>query len=193
MESKRQHKLFWGSSYDRGLQYLLYMWPDIKQAFPDAQLHIAYGWNLFMKIAAGNPERMKWKMSMDSLLQQKDIFHYGRIGKEELKKVRQSCGIWAYPTDFKEINCITALECQLDGVVPVTMDLAALNESVQSGIKITGDIKDVKVQQEYLKELLNLMGDKETWKKHIIKGKKFARKFYWNNIADKWIEHFKEP
>lgn len=192
MESNtpRQHKLFWGSSYDRGLQYLLYMWPDIKQNFPDAELHIAYGWNTFDKLAAGNPERMQWKQSMETLMQQKDIFHYGRIGKEELKKLRGMCGIWAYSTDFKEINCITALDCQESGVVPVTMDLAALKETVKDGIKVKGDIKDTKVQEEYLKELLSLMGDRPRWKRLIIKGKKFAKEFAWSNIADKWIDYF---
>ncbi|MHA1303084.1 MAG: glycosyltransferase [Candidatus Heimdallarchaeaceae archaeon] len=188
----RHHKLFWGSSYDRGLQYLLYMWPDIKQAYPDAELHITYGWDLFLKVATGNPERMKWKASMDKLLQQKGIFHYGRVGKEELKKIRSACGIWAYPTDFQEINCITALDCQKDGVVPVTMNYAALKETVKYGIKVEGNIREIDVQQKYLKELVLLMGDKKRWKELSLKGKKFAKKFYWNKIADQWIEVFKK-
>lgn len=194
MESNtpRHHKLFWGSSYDRGLQYLLYMWPDIKQAYPDAELHICYGWDLFLKIMGGNPERMEWMKSVDSLMQQKDIYHYGRVGKDKLKEIRGKCGIWAYPTDFKEINCITALDSQLSGLVPVTMDLAALEETVKEGIKVSGDIRKPNVQQKYLKELLDLMGDKPRWKRLSYKGKKFAKEFYWSNIADKWIEYMEE-
>jgi hypothetical protein len=82
------------------------MWPEIKQAYPDTELHIAYGWNTFNKLAAGNPERMKWKESIETLMQQEGIYHYGRIGKDQLRVLRGKCGIWAYPTDFKEINCI---------------------------------------------------------------------------------------
>ena len=189
----KHHKLFWGSSYDRGLDMLLYMWPDIKQAYPDAELHICYGWDLFLKVASGNPERMKWKVSMDTLIAQPGITHHGRVGKEELARVRKLCGIWAYPTYFKEINCITALDCQSDGVVPVTMALAALEETVGEGILIKGDIKDPKIQGEFLKELLSLMGDKKRWKNLSIKGKKFARNYVWPKIADKWIEYFNEP
>ena len=189
----RNHKLFWGSSYDRGLNYLLYMWPDIKQAYPDAELHICYGWNLFNLVAQGNPERAAWKKSMEVLMKQSGIFHYGRLGKEELAKVRKSCGIWAYPTDFREINCITALDCQFDGVTPVTMALAALQETAKMGILIEGDIKDEKIQQKYLKELLDLMGNKKKWHKMSILCQKFTEGYHWPTIADKWINYFKKP
>ena len=143
----RQHKLFYGSSYDRGLQYLLFMWPDIKKTFPDAELHVCYGWNTFLQMASGNPERMEWMRSMVALLQQPGITEQGRVGKEELAKIRKDCGIWSYPTDFQEINCITALDTQSDGLVPVTMSLAALQETVGSGIRVDGDIKEEKIQK----------------------------------------------
>ena len=129
----RQHKLFWGSSYDRGLDNLLYMWPDIKKAYPDAELHCCYGWKLFDMLARTNPERRQWKASVEIMMQHPGVIHHGRLGKEELAKVRKECGIWAYPTYFTEINCITALDCMRDGVVPVTMDLAALSEVVGAG------------------------------------------------------------
>lgn len=195
MESNtpRSHKLFWGSSYDRGLQYLLYMWSDIKQAYPDAELYICYGWDTFLRLAGGNAERMEWKKSMDALMQQKDIYHFGRVGKDRLREIRGECGIWAYPTDFKEINCITALDCQFQGVVPVTMDLAALQETVGAGIKVKGDIRDPRVQQEYLRELLSLMGDRPRWKRMVLDGKKFVKEVSWSKVADKWIRYFESP
>jgi hypothetical protein len=169
------------------------MWTDIKETFPDAELHVAYGWDTFLQLARGNPERMEWMRSMVALLKQPGITEYGRIGKEELAKIRKSCGIWAYPTDFQEINCITALDCQSDGVVPVVIALAALEETAKEGILVQGDIKDEETRKTYLKELLNLMGDHKRWKKLSNKCKKFANKYYWNQIADNWIDNFKEP
>jgi len=191
--TSKQHTLGYFSSYDRGLSNLLYLWPDIRQAYPDAELHVAYGWTLFLKIASGNPERMQWYKSMCTLLQQPGITEHGRIGKEELAQVRKQCGIWAYPTDFQEINCITALDCQSDGLVPVCVDLGALQETAKEGILVKGDIKDVKVQQEYLKQLLDLMGDKEKWKKLSNKCRKFSNKYHWDTISSKWAEYFDEP
>lgn len=190
--ASKQHTLFWGSSYDRGIDKLLFMWPDIRQAYPDAELHICYGWDLFDKVAAGNAERQAWKKSVVKLMGQPGITEHGRLGKEELNKVIEQCGIWAYSTDFREINCITALTTQSLGLVPVTMDLGALNETAKEGILIEGDIKDVKVQQEYLKQLLDLMGDTEKWKKLSNKCKKFTNKYYWPTIAGQWEEVFKE-
>src|SRR3990167_6176349 len=189
----KQHKLFWCSSYDRGIQYLLFMWPDIKQAFPDAELHVAYGWDTFIQLSRGNPERMEWMRSVEALLKQPGITHYGRIGKKELAKVRQSCGIWAYPTDFKEINCISVLEAQSDGLGPVTISLAALQETVGSGIKVSGDIRDKKIQDAYLTELFLLMGDKERWEKESKKAKKFTNKYYWSTISGEWMKFFDKP
>jgi len=141
-----KHKLFYGSSYDRGLDILLGMWPRIIEDYPDTELHVCYGWNLFDVAFANNPERMAWKDRMNELMKQKGITHHGRLGKKELKKVRENCTIWAYPTYFAEINCITALDCQSDGVVPVTMDDFALSETVGSGIKVKGDIYDKETQ-----------------------------------------------
>lgn len=189
----KNHKLFGGSSYDRYLDILLFMWPDIKEKYPDAELHIAYGWNLFDQFARTNPERMKWKEGVMRMMQQDGIYHYGRIGKKELEKIRKQCGIWAYPTYFTEINCITALECQRDGVVPVTMTLGALNETVGSGVKIDGDIRKSDVKDQYLEALLDMMGDKDKWKKESTKGKKFAKNYYWKDIATSWTEEFEKP
>ena len=186
----RNHKLFWGSSYDRGLQHLLKMWPQIKAKFPDATLDVAYGWDLFDKGYANNPERMAWKERINKLMEQDGITHHGRISKDKLKSLRQSCGIWAYTTDFQEINCITALECQSDGCVPCVIDYAALKETVQSGVKIDGDIYDEETQLAYLDGLLLLMGDEEKWKQEQLKGYEFTKNYRWEVIADEWAKLF---
>lgn len=190
VRNTRQRKIFYGSSYDRGLFFLLDMWPKIHLKYPDAELHIAYGWNLFDKIAKGNAEREAWKKKMIQLMDYEGITHHGRLGKEELAKVRQSCGIWAYPTDFKEINCITALDCQKDGLVPVVMDYAALSETVQSGVKVRGDIRDKIVQGTYVDALLSVMGDANYWGIESHKAREWGSKHSWDVIANKWIKEF---
>lgn len=189
----KQHKLFWGSSYDRGLENLLFMWPEILEKYPDAELHIAYGWDLFDVGYKNNPERMKWKEQVNKLMTQKGIKHYGRVGKEELKKIRSSCGIWAYPTAFEEINCITALEAQNDGLVPVTMALAALNETVGSGIKVEGDISKFEVQEKFLKKLLYVMSNNESWRFEVKQAQRFAKNYTWENISQDWAKEFETP
>lgn len=188
--ASRQHKLFWGSSYDRGLQHLLKMWPDVVKKFPNAELHIYYGWKLFDQAFRTNPERMNWKDRMNEQMKHKGIKQHGRVGQPDLKKARENCGIWAYPTDFDEINCITALETQAAGCVPCVINRAALKETVGSGVRVEGDIFDPDVQEEYLKQLLVLMGDEKKWKAEQAKGKEFAKKFSWEKIAKEWVKVF---
>jgi len=166
------------------------MWKHVLEKFPDAELHIAYGWDLFVKGFKDNPERMEWKQRMEAAMKQKGITDHGRIGKKELKKLRQKCGIWAYPTDFTEINCITALECQNDGLVPVVMNYAALKETVGSGIRIEGDIWDEGPKKEYLESLLSLMNDETRFNVESGKAKEWAKSYSWEKVADEWLKHF---
>lgn len=187
-----QHWLYWASSYDRGLAHLLKMWPEIYKAYPDAQLHIFYGWDLFIKGYQDNPERMKWMDTMNELMKQEGITHHGRVAKSELTEWQKKCGIFAYPTHFGETNCITALDSQHNGCVPCVINYAGLRETVGSGVRVEGDIYDEGVAKEYLKQLLNLMGDEKLWKEEQKKGIEFASKFFWKDIAKSWLKYFNE-
>lgn len=175
------------------------MWGDVIEKYPDAQLHICYGWEGFDARFKNNPERMQWKADMQMLMQQKGIKHYGRVSKQELRALRDQCGIWAYPTYFTEIFCITAIECQAQGVVPVVCNFkdrgnyTALEETVKAGVKVEGNIRKPKVQEKFKEELLSLMGDKERWEELSEKGKKFAKKFTWDKQAKKWAKEFEKP
>lgn len=187
----KNHKLLYQSSYDRGLENLLQMWPNIKQKYPDATLEIAYGWDTFDKMLANNPERQQWKVHMISAMKQEGITDHGRVGKKELKEIRQNCGILAYPSSFYEIFCIGVVEAQLDGCVPVVTQIGALSETVHSGVVIEGDINDNEVKKEYLKELLDLMGDENRRKKLAKEGMEWAKKFDYPLIAQSWVNEMK--
>lgn len=189
----KQHKLFYGSSYDRSVDILLLMWSDIKKKYPDAELHIAYGWDLFDKAALNNKERMEWKADVVELMKQPGVHHYGRVGKDKLEEIRSGCGIWSYPTYFEEIFCITALEAQNDGLVPVTMRFGALKETAEKGILVSGSIYSPDVQDEFKQKLMDLMGDKKRWQNLSKNCQEFAKGYDWTLQAKKWVNTFKLP
>lgn len=191
-KQNKQHTIFWGSSYDRQLDILLFMWPEVIEKIPDAKLNICYGWETFDALRGGNPERLEWKNRVQKMMQQPGIVHWGRVGKDRLREIRQECGIWAYPTEFPEINCITALECQNDGLVPVTMDDFALSETVGAGVKIKGDIHTIETQEEYKKALIDMMTDTKKWMDESRKAKEFTKDYEWSKIAPKWVDYFTE-
>lgn len=184
----RNHNLLYQSSYDRGLEILLDLWPRIIKKFPDATLSIAYGWNTFVQFYRDNPERMKWKEKMEIKMKQAGVHHYGRLGKQILKQIRKHCGIWSYPTFFAEINCISGLECQEAGLVPVTMNSFALKETIGSGSKVEGDIYDDSVKELWLKELFKYMSDEKLWKKESEKAQNFAKDYSWTIISQRWLD-----
>jgi len=58
------------------------------------------------------------------------IFHES-LNKRDLYKLMEKCDYWLYPTDYFETFCITALEMQMNYVVPITSMVAGLQHSVE--------------------------------------------------------------
>ena len=193
LQTKRNpHLVIYGSSYDRGLQHLLQLWPDVIKEVPDAQLRVFYGWDLFARFYADNPERMAWKEKMDNLMKQSGITHLGRISHGACVKEHENAGIWTYPTHFGEINCITAMRAQAYGSIPVVINYAALRETVQHGIKVEGDIYEPEVRAEYTKQLIALLKDEKRQEEIREPMMKWAKeKFAWLGVARRWNEEFK--
>lgn len=184
-------RMLYASSYDRGLQNLFEMWTEIRNKIPDAKLEICYGWDLYDKGYQGNVEAMKWKQMMNNYMRMEGITHHGRVSKSKLDEITASCDLWVYPTHFQETNCITALRSQSLGCVPVTMNLAALQDTVFSGVKIDGDIEDEETKKLFIKELVSLAKDKKRYQEEKKKAIEGAKAYAWSNIATEWAKHFK--
>lgn len=184
-------KLVYASSYDRGLVYLLNMWPAIKKEVPEAHLEIFYGWVLYDVVHANNPARARWKAQMQQLMKQEGITDHGRIGHAELNKEIATAGVWAYPSSFEEISCINAMRAQALGAIPVVTNYAALKETVRYGVKVSVDITTAEGQIEYQKELIAMLKDpirQEEIRKPMME---FAQKeFLWEKVAKNWKEEF---
>lgn len=181
-------KVFYGSSYDRGLYGLLKIWPEVIKYVPDAELHICYGWNLFESLYAHNPAMMSWMNEMQKMMTYTGIKHHGRVGKEELFTIAKQCGIWAYPTTFEEIDCITGKYTQALGLKPVVFNYAALETTVQFGAKIELDPHDPQSLETYKKELIKSIRHPED---NIRMIQWAMNEFTWVKIAERWMHEFK--
>lgn len=191
-KTKRNPKaMIYASSPDRGLVYLLKNWADIRKEVPDAELDIYYGFHVYDAIHRGNPARMKWKEQVTALMQQPGINYHGRVGHDELHKAYASSGVWAYPTDFTEISCISAMKAQALGAIPVTTTLAALDETVKNGIKLDADITLKENQEEYVKALVKVLKDPAEQEKLRGEMMEWAQDYYkWSNVAREWHDLF---
>lgn len=150
-KKRNPYQLIYGSSYDRGLDNLLTMWPKIKQAVPEATLKIFYGtetMDKMIQIRAQNGDMataqylQNFKSRIIDMISKSDgVQELGRVSQNELYKNFEESGLWVYPTNFQEISCITAMTAQATGAFPVCTPVAALNETINGryGTKVNLD------------------------------------------------------
>lgn len=186
---RNPHKVLYTSAPNRGLKCLLEMWPKIREQVPDAELYWAYGWNTFDLMQKNNPNAKKFKEEIVALMNQPGVIDLGRIGHEELAKHMLSGGVWAYPTEFTEIFCITAVKMQAAGCVPVCTTVAALDEVVQFGHKF--DVQDMyknqEAQEQFIAKVVEYMNNPPDRAPMMD----WARKNWtWGKVADQWTEEF---
>ena len=179
-------QIIYTSSYDRGLEHLLEMWPEVKKEVPDATLDIYYGWQLFERFYKDNPGSMSWMEKMKKLMNQDGVTDHGRIPQPELKKVMEKAGIWSYPTHFGEINCISAIKAQAYGCEPVVVNYAALQETVRFGRKVEGDIYDDETKQEFKKQLIEALKSPMPEEKRKEMQEWAKEKYSWEKIEKDW-------
>lgn len=199
VEAERDPKrIIWMSSHVRGLQLLYDMWPDIKKKVPEAKLDIYYGWESFVNVQKDNPERMLWKEEMErqeKLLE--GVTDHGKISQSQIVQEIFKSGVWAYPCPFPEIFAITALKAQAGGAIPVCSNFAALDETVQYGIKIPMQAMDEDTPagkwnrddiEKFKKALIDMLKHPEKQEKTRPAMQKWARQQSWSNVAKSWTE-----
>lgn len=184
------NRIIYASSADRGLERLLDVWTEVKKEVPDAKLVWAYGWNTFDAIRSGDPEAMAWKKTMQNKMKELGVEELGRLSKADLIREFFKANIWAYPTEFDEINCIVAQEAQACGCYPITSGHGVLNEVQLTGTKET----NLENYKTFLVNALKGAYDSETayHKKEVVEN---ARKlFSWNRTCSQWVtELFEYP
>ncbi len=181
------HRFIYSSTPNRGLDIVLQMWPKIREKIKDAELHIFYGWNTYYKIEKNNPERMAWmKKIQEKVHNTEGIIDHGRVGQKELAIEQLKSSFWIYPTYFPEIHCITACEMQAAGVIPLTSGYAALAETQQSGISMSGDVHSPVWQEQFIEQIVQIVEDKEFQKAEREKAIEVSKQFSWDKVAEEW-------
>jgi tetratricopeptide (TPR) repeat protein len=186
---RKPHKLVYTSSHVRGLAYLYDIWPEIKKAVPDATLDVYYGRGSYDAVHKGNPERMKWMDDMSAKAKALDgVTDHGKASQQKVMEEFFSAAIWAYPCPFPEIYCITAIKAQAAGAVPVTSKTAALDETVQFGVKQDFKEFDDADLNTYKVNLIQALKDQKSLERQRPKMMEWARNKSWKAVADQWSE-----
>lgn len=137
IESARDlHKVIYASSPDRGLIDLLRMWPDVWREVPDATLDIYYSWDGFKaridRDFSFAKEHGPLLAELEAKLEQLrswGVTYHGGVSHPVLHNAYRRSSIWAYPTNFYEISCISLMKAQACGTFPIYFNYGALCET----------------------------------------------------------------
>jgi glycosyltransferase involved in cell wall biosynthesis len=178
VERNNPYACIYSSNYGQGLEYLLDIWPTIKQKFPKATLDIYYGWKHWGFLSPEKEASMRSQIKNLALM---GVHEHGLVGHDELNKAYEKASFWVYPLKNHETFCITALRAQLSGTIPVIIEKTALKETVRNGFTCTGP-------DGYCETLLKALSCAEVITvKERKKNGDFVRKEYtWEAIAKKW-------
>ena len=190
--TKKPFSVGYFSAYYRGLECLLDLWPKIREEVPEATLDIYYGWESWVTIEGEDDFYFRMEAKFNELLTSGVTVH-GRVSHENLAKAMLETEVWAYPTQFKEISCITALKASAAGMKPVITDVAALKET--GGPNATYIETDRIYSDDYSKQkFIRAVVDALKAPQNAAAQKKqqaWAKQFSWEKIAKSWAEAIK--
>lgn len=176
---KKKNRFIWSSAPERGLEELLSYWPNVRYNIPDATLDI-----YTPSYAIDQLEYITDKLDV---LRDYGVTSYGSTSQEVLHQAMLKAEYWLYLTEYKETYCITALEMQLAKVLPITTKVAALNETVNSGIKLDYSETVFHLAIEILKRTST-----ELKTKSIDTSYEWAKRQSWQARALEWHNFLKE-
>lgn len=183
---KKPYSVIYPSAYYRGLEYLLNMWPEVKKQVPEATLDVFYGWESWVKLE-GQDEFYLKMVDKFKKMKKLGVTEHGRVDHKTLAKKYQESKVWAYPTEFPEIHCITALKANMAGCKPVITDVAALKETGGPNatyIETDRIYHDQYSQDKFVKELVKALKEEHNTEEQI----KWAKQHDWSEISKAWKE-----
>jgi glycosyltransferase involved in cell wall biosynthesis len=181
------HRVIYMSANERGLRILLDIWPDVLKSVPDATLTPYYGWQSFDAVNRDNPERMAWKASMVQRMKELDgVSESVRLGHDELTQEMFKSGVFAYPSFFPEVSCISAMKAQCAGLYPVTSTFANLDNVIISGTKVDMGKFEPDDIEAYKQALIHALKNPPTDKERQEIAEKARERFSWKSVAEQW-------
>jgi len=181
---KNPKKLMYAARPERGLENLVGINGIMEQLLridPEIHLYVA-GYDHTV------PEMKAYYEALWGRIEQlPNCTNLGSLPKHVLYKHYEEAAVYAYPTGFEEISCISAIECMCAGVVVLTSRLGALPETLgDAGVFIDGNAATQEYKAKFIRELLILVGDDVKREQFIELGYKRSSSMDWSDVAAEW-------
>jgi glycosyltransferase involved in cell wall biosynthesis len=184
--ARHRYRLVYASQARRGLGPLLRLFPQLRAAVPEVELHI-FGYEFddsetLRKVQAGFPEAS-----------QPGICWRGCLSKSALARELRSAAIMAYPCTFPETFCTAVAEAQAAGLPVVTSTKGSLAERVSNGVDgflIPGTPEtSPEYEGAFVKAVVRLLKDEDLWTQMGREAAKKAERIHsWDVVAAGWEE-----
>lgn len=186
------------SSPDRGLHWLLAMWPEIRFAYPDAELHVFYEVQKWLDNSTLlNSEvgmRAKYVVERMKDLGKHGVVLRGAVSPAKLAEELSRASLMVYPCDpvrtTEGFGCAVLDACAA-GVVPVITDADAFGEiydKPESGILVIRRGDNRRWTDFYLEQVLRLLGDEQEQEQRRQQVMSFVRQYDWRVVAGLWTD-----
>jgi len=190
------------SSADRSLEAFIDCFEEIKKQVPNARAQWAYGWGVWDSVYSSDSQKMAWKTGMQQRIKQIGVEERGRLSHGEIAQLYLKANVFAYPSEYAEIDCISLSKAMAAGAIPITTDFAALGEKSQHGgvfihskktkddwaypNKFHFEITDPEQKAEFIRETVKLLLNPPSEKSRESMREWARSTFDWNRIADSW-------
>lgn len=178
---KIRGKAIYCSVPGRGLDRLSRVADEIKLRVPEFQLVITSDYRLW---GLDTPDNEQYR----EMFKNKDYVTFlGKIKRQDLIREQMQSEVMAYPCNYEECFCISAIECMAAGAVPVTIDKGAMKQTVgDGGLVLSSVVSD----KEYVESVVKVLTTGVTRVKLKQNGRAKAETHDWSIIASKWLDLF---
>lgn len=158
------------------------IFPKIQQAFPDATLVIFADLSGKKKLLSENG----YLQLNEFVKNNPNVKHYDFSDRKILYDEFATCEYWIYPNfTFAETFCITAIEAQYSGCIPLTTKVAALDEIAPDKVLLSSPqtcIREIITAIETFDKIPTLMTEMAE------NGRKFAAQFDISKSGARFLE-----
>ncbi len=198
------------SSPDRGLDVLLELWPAIRdrakaEGVRKPELHHAYA-PVYARFLKQYPHLQAFHKRLEQLRADagEGVVDRGHLSQRDVAELYGEASVWAYPSwntpgaePFPEISCISAMEAQAGGALPVCLSYGALTETVKVGVLVppqtSGDPLRLSTawREQFVGAIVEVLaGADDAHQEERREGRAAALELGWDGVVEDWEQRF---
>jgi len=117
----------------RSLSALVHAYEVIKSQVPQASLSWAYGWSTYDRFFGGSLSMAKKKSDLQARMKILGIAELGHVEETALATLYLSAGLYVYPSEAVEVDCISVSKAQIAGAIPIGSEFGVFDEKRRFG------------------------------------------------------------